>query len=121
MFNNTWLCRYLHLRKVVFDHGSEFKRDFTPLLKDFDIKPVLTTIKNSQANYPVEQVNQLIMSMLVTKDLDNKVFDHIYPWSETLASIAWAIRASYYRTIMANPGQAFFGRHMIFNLASVVY
>ena len=32
LFNNTWLCRYTHTLKVVFDNGSEFKRDFTPLL-----------------------------------------------------------------------------------------
>ena len=58
--------------------------------------------------------------MLVNKDLDNKVFDHIGPWGETLAYIAWAIRASYHRTIMDTPGQYVFGRDMLFNLASVV-
>ena len=59
--------------------------------------------------------------MLVTKDLDNKVFDYIDPWGETLASTAWAIRSSYHRTIMATPGQAVFGIYMLFNLASVVH
>ena len=39
LFNNTWLCRYPRPRKVVFDNGSEFKKYFTPLLKDFDVKP----------------------------------------------------------------------------------
>ena len=58
--------------------------------------------------------------MLVTKYLDNKVFDYIDPWGETLASIAWAIRYSYHLTIIATPGQAVFGRDMLFNLASVV-
>ena len=33
--------------------------------------------------------------MLVTKDLDKKVLDHIYPWGETLASIECNIRNSY--------------------------
>ena len=46
LFNNTWLSRYPRPHKVVFDNGSEFKRDFVPLLKDFDIKPVCTTVKN---------------------------------------------------------------------------
>ena len=59
--------------------------------------------------------------MLVTKDLDNKVFDYIYTWGETLASIVWVIRASYHRTIMATPGKDVFGIDMLFNLASVVY
>ena len=119
LFNNTWLCRYLRPIKVVFENGSKFKRNFTPLLKYIDIKPVLTSIKNTQANAPVERVHQLILNMLVTKDLDNKVFDYRYTWGETLSYISWAIRSSYHRTIMAPPGQAVFGRYMLFNLASV--
>ena len=47
---NSWLCRYRNTRKVVFDNGSEFKRDFTPLLKDFNIKPVLMSVNNPQAH-----------------------------------------------------------------------
>ena len=58
--------------------------------------------------------------MLVTKDLDNKLFDYLDPLGENLASIAWAIRAFYHRTIMNTPGQAVFGRDMLFNLASVI-
>ena len=58
--------------------------------------------------------------MLGTKDINNKVIDYIYTWGETLASIAWAIRASYHHTIMATSGQAVFGRYMLFNLASGV-
>ena len=100
--------------------GSEFKQDFTPLLKDFDVKPVLTSIKNHQANAPVERVHQAILNILVTKDFDNKVFDYIYPWGETLSSIAWSIRDSYHCTIMATLGQAVFGRYVLFNLTSVV-
>ena len=46
LFNNTWLQRYLSPRKVVIDNRSEFKIYFTPLLKDFDIKLLLTTIKS---------------------------------------------------------------------------
>ena len=79
MFNNTWRCIYPRPRKLVFDYVYEFKRDFTPLLKYFDIKPVLTTINNQKANDLVEQVHQLILNMIVTKDPDNKVFDYIYP------------------------------------------
>ena len=80
MFNNIWLCRYTHPSKLVFDNGSDFKQDFTTLSKDFGIKTVLTTIKNPQTNTPVERVHQVILNMLVTKDFDNRVFDHIYPW-----------------------------------------
>ena len=68
----------------------------------------------------VEQVHELILNMLITTYIDNKVFKYIYPWGETLASVAWALRASYRRTIMATPGQVVFLRDMLFNLASIV-
>ena len=85
MFNNTWLCRYPRPRKVVFDNGSEFKQYFTPLLKDFYIKTVLTLVKNPQANAPVERVHQVILNILVANDHYNKVFDYIDTWGKTLS------------------------------------
>ena len=74
------------------------------MLKGFDIKPVCKTIKNPQANAPVERVNQVILNSLATKDLDNKVFDYIDPWGKTLAYIAWSIRESYHLTIQDKLG-----------------
>ena len=59
-------------------------------------------------------------SILVTKDIDNKVFDYIDPWVETLAYIAWVVGASYHHTIMPTPGQAIFGIDLLFNLVSVI-
>ena len=79
VFNNARLCRYPHPRKVVFDDGSKFKGGFTPFLKDFDVKCVLTKVKKPQANALVERVYQVMLNMLVTKDLYNRVFDYIYP------------------------------------------
>ena len=90
------------------------------MLEDLDIKYVLISVKNPHANASVEQVHQVILIILFTKDLDIKVFNYIYPWGETLASIACAIIASYNRTIMVTPGQAVFGRDILFNLPSVV-
>ena len=58
--------------------------------------------------------------MLVTKDLANKVFNYIYPWGETLESIAWAIRACYIRTVQATTCQAVFIKDLIFNFTSFV-
>ena len=62
-------------------------------------------------------MHQVILNMLATQDLYNKVFDYIYPWGETLSYIAWTIRASYHSTIQATPGQYVFDRDMIFNIA----
>ena len=114
------MSRYPRPRKVVFDNGSEFKRDFVPLLKDFDIKPTLTSIKNPQSNAPVERVHQVLFHMFVTKDLSNRVFDYIDPWGEIIFSVAWAVRASHHTTFNKTPAQLVFGRDMIFNLTTVI-
>ena len=87
----------------MFDNISGFKQDFTPLLKDFDIQPILTIIKNLQANTTVEQVYQETLNVIVNKDIDYKVFDYIDPLVETLTYIEWYIRASYHRNIGAEP------------------
>ena len=104
----------------MFDDGYDFKRGLTTFLKLVYIKNVLTTIKNPPANAPVEWVHQVILNTLVTKDINNNIFNHIYLWGETLESIAWVIRDSYNRTIIATPGQYVFGKDTIFNLTSVI-
>ena len=114
LFNNKCQSRYLHPCIFLFDKEHELKKDFTHLLKDFDIKPVLTTIKTPQANAPVEQVHKVIINMLVTKYLSHKWFDFIYPWGETLEYISWVIRDSYHRTIQYTPVKAVFFRDMIY-------
>ena len=68
----------------------------------------------------MNQLHQLMLNMLVTKDIDNKVFDYIDPWGETIASISWEIRASYHRNKVATPDQSVFGKDILFNLTSVV-
>ena len=78
LFNNTWIYIYPRSRKFVFDNGSEFKLYFTPVLKDYDLKPVYMTLKNPQDNDLVERVHQVIYYMLINKDIDNKLFDYIY-------------------------------------------
>ena len=68
----------------MFDNESEFKQHFTPLAEDSNTKPVLKKIKNSQANSLADRVYQVILNMVVTKDLDKKVFDYVDPLGETL-------------------------------------
>ena len=74
------------------------------------------TIENPRSNAPVECLHQVILNMLVTKDIATKVFDYIYPSGETLAYIACSIRASYHLTIQVTPFQDVFYRYIIFNL-----
>ena len=101
LFTNTWLIRYPRPRKVVFDKRYKLEQDFTTFLKDFYIKPVLKKIKNPQDNALVDKVHQLILNVLVTKGLDNKVFDCIYTWVKNLAYIVCSIKDSYHCTILS--------------------
>ena len=121
LFDEVWLSRYPRPRKVLFDNGSEFKKNFQPLLKDFAIKATCTSIKNPQANAILERIHQVVGSMLKTKDLVNVVFDVVDdPWSEILASIAFAVRCSHHSTLNATPaGQLVFGRDMLLDITYV--
>ena len=58
--------------------------------------------------------------MFLTKNLKNQIFDYIDPFGEILASVAWAVRASYNSATDATPAQLVFGRDMMFNLAAIV-
>ena len=49
-----------------------------------------------------------------------QTFDYIDPFGSILASIAWAVRASYNSATDATPAQLVFGRDMMFNLTSLV-
>ena len=108
------MSRYPRPRKVIIDNGSELKRDFKPLLKTFGIKAKHISVKNPQTNVVLERVHQVVADMLRSKDLENYDLDQDDPWSEILASVAWAIRSTVHSTLEATPGQLVFGRDMIF-------
>ena len=84
--NNTWLSRYPRPRKIIFDNGNEFKKDFLPLLKDLSIKPTLTTIKNPQVNSILERVHQVVGYLLRAKNLQKYDFDDKDPGRQLLAN-----------------------------------
>ena len=57
LFNEVWRSRYPRPCKVIFNNGSEFKKNFILLLKDFDVKPTCTAIKNPQENAILERIH----------------------------------------------------------------
>ena len=63
----------------------------------------------------LERIHQVVADMLRTHDLENYEFDHEDPWTDILASVAWAIRSSVHSTKDATPGELVFGRDMIFH------
>ena len=87
IFNKTLLCRYPHPHEVTIDNDSKFNGHFTPLLNEFTIPPIHAYMKNIQSDSTVEHIHQLIYNMIVTKDLDRKVYDYIYYFGETKASV----------------------------------
>lgn len=116
LFDQVWLSRYPRPEKVLYDNGSEFKKNFQPLLKDFAIKATCTSIKNPQSNAILERIHQVVGSMLKTKDLVNIEFDELDMWSPILASVAYAIRCSHQSTLNTTHGQLVFGRDMLLDL-----
>ena len=116
IFNEVWLSIYPRTRKVIFDNGSELKRNFIPLLKYFSVKPKCTAIKNPQANAILEIIHQVFGSMLKAKDLANVTFYAVAPWSNIITSIAYAVQCSYYSTLQANPGKLLFGCDIIIDI-----
>ena len=117
LLDQTWLARYPRPREIIFDNGTEFKKDFLPLLKDLAIKPKCTTIKNPQANSIIERIHQVTGGMLKCKDLKNQIFDIRDVWGPTLSSIIYAVRCSYHSTLGATPGQLVFGRDMLLDIS----
>ena len=101
---------------MLYDNGSEFKKDFQPLVKDFSVKETCTSIKNPQSNAILERIHQVVGSMLKTKDLVNIKFDELDMWNPILASVAYAIRCRNHSTLNATPGQLIFGRDMLLDL-----
>ena len=72
--------------------------------------------KNPQENAILERIDQVVGSILKTKDLENVTFDAVSPWSEILVSIAYAVWCSYHSTLQATPGQLVFGRNMLLDI-----
>ena len=117
LLENTWLCRYPRPQQCIFDNGSEFLgAEFANTLDSYGIQRVPTTIKNPAANM-VERVHQTLGNLLRVYELEKYDFPRGDPWSNILASAAWAIRSTVHTTLDATPGQLVYGRDMLFDLA----
>ena len=117
LVENYWLCRYPRPQECIFDNGSEFLgQDFINTLEAYGIKPIATTIKNPAANM-VERVHQTLGNLIRVYELEEYDFPRGDPWSNILASAAWAIRSTFHTTLGATPGQLIYGRDMLYDLS----
>ncbi len=70
LVDKTWFSRYPRGQHIIYDNGSEFKLHFEALCDSYGIKCKSTSVKNPQANVILEQVHQVLMTMLRTAELD---------------------------------------------------
>ena len=70
LFYDAWLCRYPRSVRITYDNGSEFKKHFKALCKEYDLNQYPTTVKNPQANSIVERVHQTVNNMIRCFDLN---------------------------------------------------
>ncbi len=93
---------------------------FEALCEPFGIKHKPTSVKNPIANAILEQVHQMISTMLCTAKLDMADKVATSDIDAFLTDAAWAIRATYHTVLKASPGAAIFGRDMLFDIPFLV-
>ena len=83
---------------------------------NFGIKHKPTSVKNPQANAILEQVRQVITTMLHTTELDMANTVVTSDIDVFLTDAAWAIHSTYNTVLKTSPGAAIFGRDMLFDI-----
>ena len=119
LLDRVWLSRYPRPYKIIFDNGTEFKKDFKYIFKDYGIRRKPTTIKNPQANSILERVHQVVANMLRCKNIPDLTVNTEDPWTDILSSVAFAIRSTHHSTLDATPAQLIYGRDMILPIQHV--
>jgi transposase InsO family protein len=115
-FDQVWLSRYPRPLRCIHDQGSEFTGfEFQELLDSYGIRSSPTTVQNPTANGVLERVHQTMSNMLRTANLQTIDFTTApETLDKLLASVAFALRATYHTSMQASPAQMVFGRDMIF-------
>ena len=82
----------------------------------FGIKSKPTSVKNPQANAILEQLHQVLTTMLCTAELDMANTVAPSDIDVFLTNAAWAICSTYHTVLKASPGAAIFGWDMLFDI-----
>ena len=71
------------------------------------VKRKLTSIKNPQANAILERINQVVLAMVCTSEID--MADSVAPIDidAVLSNASWAICSIYHTVLKASPGQQY--------------
>jgi transposase InsO family protein len=116
LVNKTWFSNYPRCQYIIYDNGSEFKLHFKDLCEFLRIKRKPTSVKNPQGNAILEQVHQVITTMLRTTELNMVNTVVTSDIDAFLKDAAWAICSTYHTVRKASPGAAIFGQDMLFDI-----
>jgi hypothetical protein len=101
LVNKTWLSRYPRCCYIVYNNGTEFKRNFEYLCVTYGIKSKPTMIKKSQANAILECLHQVLAQMLRTSELDMAKAKTPDDVDVFLDNAAWAICSTCHTVLKA--------------------
>lgn len=94
-------------RNIISDNGVQFKsREYLALLKQYQVKPSFIAYYHPQAN-PVERVNRILKTMLVSYVSDNQ-----RNWDVLLPKVTCALRTAKHEVTGHTPYFINFGREM---------
>jgi len=119
LFNKHWLSCYPRAKNIVYNNGSEFKLHFESLCESFGLKRKPTSVKNPQVNAVLEQIHAVIADMMCISTIDGQDTVNGTMIDDFLVDAAWAIRSTYHTVLKCSPGQAIFGRDMLFDIPDI--
>ena len=116
LLNKYWFSRYPRPKYLVCDNGSEFELHLKDLCKQYQVKRKPTTSKNPQANAIIERIHGVFNDMLRASSLEDSDTLDSHRIDQFITDAAWAIRSTYHTVLKATPGEAIFGRDMLFDI-----
>jgi hypothetical protein len=75
-----------------------------------------TSVKNPQVNAILERIHAVLGIMLRISELNIAKMVKASEIDVFLSGAAWAVRSTYHTVLKASPGEAIFGRHMLFDI-----
>ncbi|KAG3207063.1 hypothetical protein PC128_g385 [Phytophthora cactorum] len=112
--NQWWYNRYPRPERCICSHGVEFRVEFQELLQGYAVQRLSTT-KNPRANEVIDQVCRTIDDKLRSEQVFTRV-----EWEKCLSAVMFSFRDQHHMVMSPTPGQAAFGRDMLFDIPAKV-
>ena len=117
-FDQVWLCRYPRPHVVIFDQGTEFKKEFIEQLQDYGMEGKQIMVRNPQGNGKHERLHAIVHSIVRNFDFPATI-ERGRPYVELMqrliADVTYAMRARWLHVAQYTPGQLAFNRDMVLN------